>query len=139
MREYISKNISDTEEIAATLAFTLNKGDFVALYGEMGAGKTTFVRGLVKALIPECLSLVHSPTFAIVNEYPGEDLTLYHFDFYRIEDEEDLYSTGFYDYPLKESIIITEWSERLEESIPQTAIKVTITADSNGERRISIC
>ncbi|MBR5745669.1 MAG: tRNA (adenosine(37)-N6)-threonylcarbamoyltransferase complex ATPase subunit type 1 TsaE, partial [Clostridia bacterium] len=84
MQEYISKSIKDTEEIAAEVAKGLEKGGFLALYGEMGAGKTAFVRGLVKALCPECLPLVHSPTFAIVNEYAGENITVYHFDLYRL-------------------------------------------------------
>ena len=94
MKEYISESISDTEKIAAEIAEKLKGGGFLALYGEMGAGKTAFVRGLVKALCPECLPLVHSPTFAIVNEYIGRNVRIYHFDLYRLRDEDDLLSTG---------------------------------------------
>lgn len=138
MKEYISKSLADTEKIASEIAGQLKKGDFLALYGEMGAGKTAFVRGLIKALIPECLELVHSPTFAIVNEYAGKELTVYHFDLYRIKNEEDLYSTGFYDYP-DDCIIITEWSELFEGSIPKNAVKVKIEIISDTERRITLC
>lgn len=139
MKTYLSKNLFETESIAEEIAKTLNKGDFLALYGEMGAGKTAFVRGLVKTLLPECLSLVHSPTFAIVNEYVGEALTIYHFDLYRIKNEDDLYSTGFYDYPADECIIITEWSELFEGAIPKTAVKIKIEAISESERKIILC
>ncbi len=117
----------------------MKKGCFLALYGEMGAGKTAFVRGIVKSLIPECLPLVHSPTFAIVNEYAGSTLTIYHFDLYRIKNEDDLYSTGFYDYPSDDCIIITEWSELFEGAIPDEAVRIKIERLSDEERRIVIC
>jgi len=138
MKEYVSKCLADTERIASEIAGHLKKGSFLALYGEMGAGKTAFVRGLVKALIPECLDLVHSPTFAIVNEYAGRELTIYHFDLYRIKNEEDLYSTGFYDYP-DDCIIVTEWSELFENTIPKNAVRVKIEIINDTERRITLC
>lgn len=138
MKEYVSKCLVDTERIASEIAGHLKKGSFLALYGEMGAGKTAFVRGLVKALIPECLDLVHSPTFAIVNEYAGRELTIYHFDLYRIKNEEDLYSTGFYDYP-DDCIIVTEWSELFENAIPKNAVRVKIEIINDTERRITLC
>jgi len=138
MKEYVSKCLADTERIASEIAGHLKKGSFLALYGEMGAGKTVFVRGLVKALIPECLDLVHSPTFAIVNEYAGRELTIYHFDLYRIKNEEDLYSTGFYDYP-DDCIIVTEWSELFENAIPKNAVRVKIEIINDTERRITLC
>ncbi|HOJ48220.1 MAG TPA: tRNA (adenosine(37)-N6)-threonylcarbamoyltransferase complex ATPase subunit type 1 TsaE [Bacillota bacterium] len=138
MKEYVSKCLADTERIASEIAGHLKKGSFLALYGEMGAGKTAFVRGLVKALIPECLDLVHSPTFAIVNEYAGRELTIYHFDLYRIKNEEDLYSTGFYDYP-DDCIIVTEWSELFENAIPKNAVRVKIEIINDTERRITLC
>ena len=94
---YLSASPAETERIAAEIAADVKRGDYIALFGEMGAGKTAFTRGLVGALVPECLPLVHSPTFAIVNEYRGADNTVYHFDLYRIQDEDDLYSTGFFD------------------------------------------
>ncbi|MBQ9794203.1 MAG: tRNA (adenosine(37)-N6)-threonylcarbamoyltransferase complex ATPase subunit type 1 TsaE [Clostridia bacterium] len=121
MKEFYSKNLSDTDAVAAEIASLLKKGDVLALYGEMGAGKTAFVRGLVKALCPECLPLVHSPTFAIVNEYEGNEITVYHYDLYRIADEDDLYSTGYFDRLGGEGIVVTEWSELIDGAIPADA------------------
>ncbi len=139
MDEFLSKSLCDADNIAAEVAKKMKKGCFLALYGEMGAGKTAFVRGIVKSLIPECLPLVHSPTFAIVNEYAGSTLTIYHFDLYRIKNEDDLYSTGFYDYPSDDCIIITEWSELFEGAIPDEAVRIKIERLSDEERRIVIC
>ena len=110
MKEYISNSPEETEKVAAEIAKELKKGDFVAFYGDLGAGKTAFSRGLVKTLAPECIDLVHSPTFAIVNEYIGEKISIFHFDMYRIKDEDDLFSTGFYDYEERNGIILAEWS-----------------------------
>ncbi|MBR0231967.1 MAG: tRNA (adenosine(37)-N6)-threonylcarbamoyltransferase complex ATPase subunit type 1 TsaE [Clostridia bacterium] len=139
MQQFISKSIKDTEEIAAEAAKGLEKGGFLALYGEMGAGKTAFVRGLVKALCPECLPLVHSPTFAIVNEYAGENITVYHFDLYRLTDEDDLLSTGFYDYIDGRSVIVTEWSELFKNAIPPEAVRLKIEILGETERRFTLC
>ncbi len=138
MKEYISESIGDTENIAAEIAEKLKSGGFLALYGEMGAGKTAFVRGLVKALCPECLPLVHSPTFAIVNEYIGKDVRIYHFDLYRLRDEDDLLSTGFYDYIENGGITVTEWSENFESAIPPEAIRLKIERTGENERRFTL-
>lgn len=134
-----ASNIAETESVAAEIAKKLENGGFLALYGGMGAGKTTFVRGLVKALCPECLDLVHSPTFAIVNEYCGEKISIFHFDLYRLTDEDDLYSTGFYDYIEQGALVITEWTELFEDSVPEGAIKLKIETVSETERRFTLC
>ena len=139
MEEFISHSLNDTEEIAAYVANKLVPGGFLALYGGMGAGKTAFVRGLVKAICPECLSLVHSPTFAIVNEYAGEKVTVYHFDLYRLNNGDDLISTGFYDYLDENAVIVTEWSELFEQDIPDHAIRLRIEITGENTRRITIC
>lgn len=139
MQEYISESIKDTENIAAEVAKGLTQGGFLALYGEMGAGKTAFVRGLVKALCPECLPLVHSPTFAIVNEYAGEKITVFHFDLYRLTDEDDLLSTGFYDYSDGNAVIVTEWSELFKNAIPREAIRLRIEILGENKRRFVLC
>lgn len=139
MKEFYSHNISDTEQIAREIASMLKKGDVLALYGEMGAGKTAFVRGLVKALCPECLPLVHSPTFAIVNEYEGDSVTVYHYDLYRIADEDDLYSTGFYDRLGGDGIVVTEWSELIESAIPSDAFRLRLEKCGETERRFILC
>ena len=139
MEIFESHSVAETEQVAAEIAKRIENGGFLALYGGMGAGKTTFVRGLVKELCPECINLVHSPTFAIVNEYVGEIISLYHFDLYRLTDEDDLYSTGFYDYIEQGGIVITEWSELFEDSIPKDALKLRIESIDESTRRFTIC
>lgn len=139
MKEFVSKSVSDTDAIAAKIASLLKKGDVLALYGEMGAGKTAFVRGLVKALCPECLPLVHSPTFAIVNEYEGDEVTVYHYDLYRIADEDDLYSTGYFDRLGGDGIVVTEWSELIDAAIPEDAYHLRIQKVGETERNFTLC
>lgn len=139
MKEFYSQSIADTDRIAREIASMLKKGDVLALYGEMGAGKTAFVRGLVGALCPECLPLVHSPTFAIVNEYEGDSVTVYHYDLYRIADEDDLYSTGFYDRLGGDGIVVTEWSELIESAIPSDAFRLRLEKCGETERRFILC
>ena len=139
MEAFVSHSVEETEQIAAEIASKLKKGSVLALYGEMGAGKTAFVRGLVKALCPECLPLVHSPTFAIVNEYAGKEITVYHFDLYRITDEDDLYSTGYFEWLGGDNIVVTEWSELIESAIPETALRLKIEKGNDTERRFVLC
>lgn len=133
MREYISNSPEETYADAKEIALTLKGTEVVALYGGMGVGKTTFTRGFVSAFgINE--SDVHSPTFAIVNEYHG-DISVYHFDMYRVQDDDDLYSTGFFDY-LGNGILIIEWSENIPESIPGDAIKIELSYGESENQRI---
>ncbi|MBR5286569.1 MAG: tRNA (adenosine(37)-N6)-threonylcarbamoyltransferase complex ATPase subunit type 1 TsaE [Clostridia bacterium] len=139
MEIFESHSIAETEMIAAEIAKKVKNGGFLALYGGMGAGKTAFVRGLVKALCPECLDLVHSPTFAIVNEYRGNDIDVFHFDLYRLTDEDDLYSTGFYDYIEQGGLTITEWTELFEDAIPSDALKLKIEPIDENTRRFTLC
>lgn len=139
MEIFESKSIADTERIAQAIAEKVKRGGFLALYGGMGAGKTAFVRGLVKALCPECLDLVHSPTFAIVNEYRGKDIDIFHFDLYRLTDEDDLYSTGFYDYIEQGGLTVTEWTELFESAIPSDALRLRIEPIDETTRRFTLC
>ncbi len=129
----------ETEEVARNFANTLNQSEpqFIAMYGDLGVGKTAFVRGLAGVLAP--LAKVKSPTYTVVNEYHGGTLPLYHFDVYRIEDEDDLYSVGFYEY-LQKGICVTEWSENIADSIPKNAHRITIErgTDPEKERIITI-
>ena len=139
MEVFESKSLADTERIAQIIAEKVKRGGFLALYGGMGAGKTAFVRGLVKSLCPECLDLVHSPTFAIVNEYRGRDIDIFHFDLYRLTDEDDLYSTGFYDYIEQGGLTVTEWTELFEEAVPSDALKLKIETIDENVRRFTLC
>ncbi len=131
---FISNSTKETENAGAELAKKLKPGDFVALYGDLGVGKTAFVRGAVSVLCEN--ENVCSPTYAIVNRYEG-DLTVYHFDLYRITDEDDLYSTGYYDMTEEDAVIFCEWCEKFPQAIPDNAIKVMITRYEDG-RRIEI-
>ena len=105
---------------------------FVALYGEMGVGKTAFTRGFCHALGTRG---VHSPTYTVVNEYTGGRHPVFHFDMYRISGEDDLYSIGFEDYLSKDGYILCEWSENIEPFLPQDVITVTIRREKDGSNR----
>lgn len=129
---FLTSSPEETEEIARNFAKKLDtsRPQFIAMYGDLGVGKTAFVRGLASQLCPS--ARVKSPTYTVVNEYHGGTLPLYHFDVYRIEDEDDLYSVGFYEY-LQKGICVTEWSENIVDSIPKNAYKVTIMRGANPE------
>ena len=127
-----SHSTEETEKIAAEFAKLLDTGkpEFVAMFGDLGVGTTAFVRGVASVLANG--ARVKSPTFTVVNEYHGDKLPLYHLDVYRIEDEDDLYSVGFFDY-LQKGVLIVEWSENILDSIPRDAYRVTIERSPLGE------
>ncbi|MBQ8163749.1 MAG: tRNA (adenosine(37)-N6)-threonylcarbamoyltransferase complex ATPase subunit type 1 TsaE [Clostridia bacterium] len=137
IKEFTSNSVEETEEIARAFAKNLKKGDFIAMYGDLGVGKTAFVRALASVLAKA--ATVKSPTYTIVNEYRGDGIKIYHFDVYRITDDDDLYSVGFYDY-LKKGICICEWSENIPWAIPENAKKVKIErlGDGANQRKITI-
>ena len=120
---------------AESFAKTLKAGSVVAFEGDLGAGKTAFVRGLARGL--GCLDSVSSPTFAIVNEYDGA-LPLFHFDMYRISGWEDLYSTGFFDYIELGAVLACEWSENIENALPENTIFVEFNRIDDLTREIII-
>ena len=105
---YIATNAIDTVSIGEEFGRTLKKGDIICLTGDLGAGKTTFTKGIAKAL--ECIYEPVSPTFNIVNEYPGK-LNVYHFDLYRLHSVEDLYSIDIDSYLFADGVCIIEWPE----------------------------
>ena len=131
---FYSNDTAETERIGAELAKKLESGCFVALYGDLGVGKTAFVRGAVSVLCKD--AAVCSPTYAIVNRYDGE-IPVYHFDLYRINDEDDLYSTGYYDIIEESAVFFCEWCEKIPKAIPDNAIKICISREDDG-RRIEI-
>ena len=123
-----TSSAEETEALGASLANRMiqekDLPPFVALYGDLGVGKTAFVRGFASVIAPE--SIVRSPTFALVNEYRAKPLSLFHFDMYRIESEDDLYSIGFYDYLERRGICLVEWSEKIPFALPEEYLRVTI-------------
>ncbi len=138
--EIITKSTEETERAGEELARKLDTGGifraFIALRGEMGVGKTAFVRGFARHF---GITGVKSPTYTVVNEYSGR-VRIFHFDMYRLSDEDDLYSTGFDDYVSSEGYCISEWTENIERLVPAEAISVTLLRDANDEggRRIII-
>lgn len=138
--EYISISTQKTEELAANFAKRISvdkKGLVLAMTGDLGAGKTAFVRGLAKGL--GYTSAVSSPTFAIINEYVGGRLPIYHFDMYRIDSWESLYSTGFFDYIETPSVMAVEWSENIAAALPEDRINIDIRrGKTENERTITI-
>lgn len=136
MEIYISHSYNDTVLYAREFAKKLPKGTVIGYLGDLGAGKTAFTSGLAKGL--GISSDVSSPTFAICNEYRGEGKTLYHFDMYRIDGWDDLYSTGFFDYLESDAYIAAEWSENIYGALPEDAYIVEINKLSDNEREIKI-
>ena len=140
--EYISHSVEYTEQLAATLALEISKrylsgDDFViALFGDMGMGKTAFVRGLAKGL--DYTGEVTSPTFALVHEYVGGIVPLYHFDMYRVVGFDSLCSTGFFDYIDLGGIMAVEWSENIKEYLPDNALRITFSRIDDDQRKIDI-
>ena len=138
-RIILTSSTEETEEVGRSLAQSLVESGkttvFVALYGDLGVGKTAFVRGFCSAVCP--VARVKSPTYTVVNEYRGGTADVFHFDMYRIDGEDDLYSTGFYDY-IDEGFILSEWSENIPFAIPNEHIAVTIEKNGEDNRRITI-
>ncbi len=128
MKIYESSSYDDTQAIAKEIADTLTGGEFIAMYGDLGAGKTAFVQGVAKAL--GIHNHVTSPTFTIVNEYEGR-LPLYHFDVYRIADPDEMYEIGYDEYVDSDGVCIVEWAELIEDLFPPKYFKVTILKDED--------
>ena len=121
--EFLTRSEAETEELGRRLAEHLVPGAVVAYRGDLGMGKTAFTRGLARGLGYE--GRVTSPTFTIVNEYEGGGLPLFHFDMYRLEDAGDLFDIGWEDYLDRGGVCAVEWSERVEEALPEDAVTVS--------------
>ncbi|MDR0315176.1 MAG: tRNA (adenosine(37)-N6)-threonylcarbamoyltransferase complex ATPase subunit type 1 TsaE [Oscillospiraceae bacterium] len=136
MKTFFTKSEDETENIGQMIAKELKPHDVIALFGDLGAGKTAFVRGLARGLGVK--ADVSSPTFSLVHDYGGVP-ALYHFDMYRVSTWEDLCSTGFFDYLDLGGILAVEWSENIETQLPKTHIRVEIQkGESDDERTIII-
>ena len=134
--EYISKSIEDTRDVGEKIAAKLNNGSVVALFGGMGVGKTCITTSIARSLGFE--GEVSSPTFAVVNEYIGGKLPIAHFDMYRINDWNDLYSTGYFDYIDRGFVVIVEWSENIESVLEDDALRITLEYIDETTRKITV-
>lgn len=139
----ITNSTEETESVGIMLANCFLSDSalprFVAMYGDLGVGKTAFVRGFTSVFSPK--AKVKSPTFALVNEYRGDTTSVFHFDMYRINDEDELYSIGFYDYLDRNGICLTEWSENIEFALPDKHLAVNIEKCPDGHsdmRKITV-
>ena len=133
MTVFTTQSPAETEALAEKIAKDISPC-VIAMTGDLGAGKTAFTRGLAKGLGYE--GEVSSPTFAIVHEYVGGRLPLYHFDMYRVSGWEDLYTTGFFDYMEQAAVLSVEWSENIASAIPDEAVKVDIRRGNGDNERI---
>ena len=122
----------ETEQLGERLGHTLCGTEVIAFEGGLGMGKTAFVRGLARGLGSN--AEVSSPTFALVHQYGGGRAELYHFDMYRVNGWDDLYSTGFFDY-LDTGVLAIEWSENIDDALPQQVIRVEITRGTQDNER----
>ena len=127
----------ETEALGASLAQELEPGAVLAFTGDLGAGKTAFVRGLARGL--GCPGRVTSPTFTIVNEYEGGRLPLFHFDMYRLGSADELFDIGWEDYLARGGVCAVEWSENVADALEDEPIRVDIRrGEHDGQRVISI-
>ncbi len=136
---YLTSSAEETEAVGKELALFLEtkapKGALIAMEGEMGVGKTAFVRGFASAF---GIKGAKSPTYTIVNEYRGTH-AVFHFDMYRIEDEDDLYAIGFEDYLARDGYLFIEWSENIKDALPSPRITLSIERTDGGcGRRITL-
>ncbi|MBR1842606.1 MAG: tRNA (adenosine(37)-N6)-threonylcarbamoyltransferase complex ATPase subunit type 1 TsaE [Oscillospiraceae bacterium] len=132
---YFTKSEAETSALGAELASRLAPGAVIAMYGDLGAGKTAFTRGLASGL--GLKSRVSSPTFTIVNEYLGR-IPLFHFDMYRLKDADELFEIGWEDYLARGGVCVVEWSENVEGAFPPETIVVKIEKTGENERSIEI-
>lgn len=133
---YYTNSYLETVELGKKIAKELPKGTVIAYIGGLGMGKTAFTTGLVQGLGIDCD--VSSPTFAICNTYIGDENTLHHFDMYRVDGWEDLYSTGFFDYLDTDDYMAIEWSENIYGALPDDTVIVEIEKLGDEKRKFRI-
>ncbi len=135
MQSVLTNSDLQTLQAGENFAKRLKNGDVIALNGDLGAGKTVFVKGIAKGL--GIIELIVSPTFTIVREYIGEK-PLYHFDAYRINDSEEMFDVGFYEYIYGRGVAVIEWASKIADILPKNRIEVTINKTGDTARNIFI-
>ncbi len=131
---FSSLSEDNISELAEKLALQLKANDFLAFFGDLGAGKTTFIRALANAL---GITDVTSPTFTIVREHDGK-LPLFHFDAYRLADADELYAIGFDDYLKRNGIIAMEWCENVPSALPCDRLEIHIAGSGDEGRNVEL-
>ena len=134
MMQITTHSADETQALGQKLASRLAPGDVIAYFGDLGAGKTAFTRGLAQGL--GITDPVTSPTYTIVNEYRSGRLPLFHFDMYRLDSSDALFDIGWEDYLERGGICIVEWSENVADAMPADAVTVTIERGSGDDERI---
>lgn len=127
----------ETEFLGRQLGQLLDEGDIITLSGELGGGKTCFVRGIVSGAAPVALDMVASPTFAILNEYPGSP-PIFHYDCYRLRGSDDAIELGLEDHLFGKGICLIEWPDRIEGLLPPDRLEIRFEYQGETTRRISI-
>jgi tRNA threonylcarbamoyladenosine biosynthesis protein TsaE len=134
-REITTQSPEETAQVAAEILKTCGKGKIFAIFGEMGAGKTTLVKGMCANLGVQ--DAVSSPTFALVNEYSAREGKVFHFDFYRIRHIEEAYDIGYEEYFGSGQTCLVEWPEKVESLLPDDCVTVTLRATGPNSRIIT--
>lgn len=127
----------ETEQLGVNIGSLLHPGSFLALRGTLGGGKTCLTRGVTASLAPQSAHLVASPTYAIMNCYPG-NTPVYHFDFYRLTGDDDVVELGFDEFFYGDGVCVVEWSERLAELLPADVLTLLFEYAGEDQRLITI-
>lgn len=137
MRTVILKNEDETTKFGLNLGKNLQKGDIIALTGDLGTGKTALTKAIARGIgVKETIT---SPTFTIVQEYTSGRLPLYHFDVYRISDPEEMYELGYEEYFFGEGVCIIEWADLIEELLPKETKAIRLEYGAGESERIYQC
>ncbi len=134
---WVTRSPYQTVALAKALAKHLKQRDVVALYGELGSGKTTFIKGLAAGLGAEKVEGVRSPTFVLLNLYKGR-LPVYHMDLYRVQNVERLYDIGYEEYAFGEGVLVIEWAEKAEQALPPGTIRVSLRSVGKRSREVRL-
>lgn len=137
MKQYFSHSEQETISIGKSFGQSLKDNQIVCFFGDLGAGKTTFIKGLVQGYADSPEEIVNSPTFVYLNIYQGKK-TIYHFDLYRLKDSDEFLSMGFDEMLYAQGICLLEWSEKIENILPENCIPVTIEHKGESLRTITL-